>query len=79
MTGQLKLPNHRNFKWLTVITVTALVIGFAIGLIANSNLTPAFETLYLILKPVEQGWMLAIRVVGQLRQSLHVLEYSTRI
>ena len=63
MTGQLKLPDQRNFKWLTVITVTALVIGFALGLIANSNLTPAFETLYLILKPVEQGWMLAIRVV----------------
>lgn len=63
MTGELVLPDHRNFKWLTVVTVVSLAIGLLLGLVAHGNLTPQFKTLYLILKPIEQMWMLGIRLV----------------
>jgi Na+/H+-dicarboxylate symporter len=63
LTGQLKLPDHRNFKWLTVVTVIALVIGFSLGLYANSNPSLVFERLYVWSKPIELSWMLLIRLV----------------
>ena len=63
MTEELKLPDHRHFKWLTIATVVALVIGFVLGLLAHGNPSPDAETFYLVMKPLEQGWMLAIRLV----------------
>lgn len=60
---ELVLPPIHHFKRLTLATLIALGIGCGLGLVAYSAPSPTLDFLYIVLKPIELGWMAAIRIV----------------